>query len=69
MPQPLTELPPHAIVAADHPLAQRGTVSLQELADDPYILLDLPYSRDYFFGLFRTVGSSRASCSARAHRS
>ncbi len=22
----------------------------------PFILLDLPYSRDYFFGLFRSVG-------------
>ena len=52
----LIDLPPHVIVAADHPLAHRRTVSLKELADDAFILLDLPYSRDYFFGLFRSVG-------------
>ena len=54
--QPLIDLPPHAIVAANHPLAGRRTVSLKELADEAFILLDLPYSRDYFFGLFRSVG-------------
>ena len=31
-------------------------MSLRELADEPFILLDLPHSRDYFFGLFRAVG-------------
>jgi DNA-binding transcriptional LysR family regulator len=55
--QPLTELPPHAIVAADHRLAAEGQTSLRELAEEPYILLDLPYSRDYFFGLFHAVGA------------
>jgi DNA-binding transcriptional LysR family regulator len=54
--QPLSELPPHAVVATDHRLAQRERISLRDLADDPYILLDLPFSRDYFFGLFHTVG-------------
>jgi DNA-binding transcriptional LysR family regulator len=54
--EPLGDLPPHAIVAADHPLAHRERVSLKELAGEPFILLDLPYSRDYFFGLFRSVG-------------
>ena len=54
--QPLIDLPPYAIVSASHPLAKRKSVSLKELADEPFILLDLPYSRDYFFGLFRAVG-------------
>lgn len=54
---PLVDLPPYAIVSADHPLANRETVSLRELADQPYMLLDLPYSRDYFLGLFRTTGA------------
>ena len=38
-------------------MAGQGTVSLKELAREPYILLDLPHSRDYFFGLFRSVGA------------
>ncbi len=54
--QPLIDLPPYAIVSANHPLARRRSVSLKELGDEPFILLDLPYSRDYFFGLFRAVG-------------
>lgn len=54
--EPLIDLPPHAIVAADHPLARRKRVSLAELADEPFILLDLPFSRDYFFRLFSSLG-------------
>lgn len=54
--EPLADLPPFAVVAADHPFAGRGRVSLRELAQEPFLLLDLPHSRDYFFGLFRAVG-------------
>jgi DNA-binding transcriptional LysR family regulator len=52
----LADLPPHVIVSADHRLAGRDRISLADLAEEPYILLDLPHSRDYFFGLFRSVG-------------
>jgi DNA-binding transcriptional LysR family regulator len=54
--QPLAELPPYVVVSAAHRLAQRRSISLRELASEPFVLLDLPYSRDYFFGLFQTVG-------------
>jgi DNA-binding transcriptional LysR family regulator len=54
--EPLASLPPFAIVSASHPQARRRQVSLRELAKEPFVLLDLPYSRDYFFGLFRAVG-------------
>jgi DNA-binding transcriptional LysR family regulator len=54
--EPLIDLPPYAIVASHHPLAGRQSVSLRELADEPFILLDLPHSREYFFGLFRSAG-------------
>lgn len=50
------EFPPHALVHAEHPLAERGSVALAELADDPFVLLDLPSSRDYFMGMLRGAG-------------
>jgi DNA-binding transcriptional LysR family regulator len=43
-------------LSADHPLARRPAISLGELRDEPFILLDLPHSRDYFFGLFAAAG-------------
>ncbi|HVV95069.1 MAG TPA: LysR substrate-binding domain-containing protein [Hyphomicrobiales bacterium] len=49
---PLARLPPYAFFAADHRLAARRSITLQELADEPLILLDLPLSRDYFMSLF-----------------
>ncbi len=52
----LAPLPPFAFVRADHPLAGRTAVRLQELADEPFVLLDLPLSRDYFLFLFHQAG-------------
>ena len=52
----LCELPPYILLSADHPLARRPAISLAELRDEPFILLDLPHSRDYFFGLFAAAG-------------
>ena len=49
----MAELPPRAILAADHRLARRRAVSLRELVDEPMVLLDLPHSREYFLSLFR----------------
>ena len=54
--EPLAELPPYAVLHPDHPLAARDSVSLAELAGEPFILLDLPHSRDYFLSLFHAVG-------------
>ncbi len=53
---PLIELPPFAILGADHPLADRSEVSLKDLAEHPMILLDWPMSREYFFSLFLSQG-------------
>jgi DNA-binding transcriptional LysR family regulator len=52
----LTELPPYLLVSSQHPLAKRDTISLKEIASEPFILLDLPHSRDYFMSLFTTCG-------------
>jgi DNA-binding transcriptional LysR family regulator len=53
----LTSLAPHVIVAADHPLAGAPSVPLEALADEPFLLLDLPHSRDYFLGIFEACGT------------
>ncbi len=52
----LTELRPHAVFAADHPLATREQVEIGELATEPLVLLDLPLSRQYFRSLFLAQG-------------
>lgn len=49
---PLVDLPPYAIVGANHPLATRASVSLKDLAPLPMVMLDLPQSREYFLSLF-----------------
>jgi DNA-binding transcriptional LysR family regulator len=54
--QPLASLPPYALVSETDPLARHAAVTLQELANKPLILLDLPISRDYFLGLFLKEG-------------
>ena len=51
--EPLADAPPYALVAASHPLAAAAEAGLEQLADEPFVLLDLPLSRDYFLGLFR----------------
>ncbi|WP_300514654.1 LysR family transcriptional regulator [Aliiroseovarius sp.] len=53
---PLRRLPPYAMVHEGHPLAGRGSVTVEELKDDPMILLDLPLSSDYFLEFFEASG-------------
>ncbi|MCR8923149.1 LysR family transcriptional regulator [Dasania sp. GY-MA-18] len=44
--------PPYVVLPANHTLAQNEKVKLSELKDMPYILLDLPLSREYFLSIF-----------------
>ena len=53
---PLASLPAHVLVGEAHPFAQQTAVSLQELASQPLVLLDLPLSREYFLALFLKEG-------------
>lgn len=53
---PLANLPPHVLVSEHHPLARNQAVTLSELCAYPMILLDMPYSNDYFLALFRDNG-------------
>jgi DNA-binding transcriptional LysR family regulator len=50
--EPLGRLPPHLVLAATHPLARRKRLALADLIDEPFLLLDLPFTRDYFLALF-----------------
>lgn len=49
---PLLDLPPYVMVGEEHPLADRSSVSVSELEDHKMVLLDLPYSSDYFLSFF-----------------
>jgi len=53
---PLISMPPYAVVSRDHPLAERKSVSLKELAKLPMVTLDWPMSREYFSSLFLSQG-------------
>lgn len=55
---PMAPLPPYAFVGASHRFARRRFISLKELHDEDFLLLDLPMSRDYFLSLFREAGLS-----------
>ena len=50
--QPVAELPTYVLLASDHPLAGQTPLTLADLAEEPFVLLDLPLSRQYFLSLF-----------------
>jgi len=52
---PLLHLPPIALMAAGHPLADCQSVSIDQLKDHPMVLLDLPLSTDYFLSFFEAI--------------
>ncbi|WP_116198389.1 LysR substrate-binding domain-containing protein [Amycolatopsis circi] len=49
---------PYALVSSEHRLARRKSrkVSLQELAEEPMVLLDLPHSREYLQSILSDAG-------------
>lgn len=56
--EPVAALPTHVVLPAAHPLAARDALALHELAGEPFILLDLPLSREYLLSLFASDGVS-----------
>ena len=54
--EPLATLPPQVLLPPSHKLARRKSIKLSALVDEPLILLDLPYSGEYFSSLFRQQG-------------
>ncbi|MFV1589898.1 LysR family transcriptional regulator [Phaeobacter sp. JH20_39] len=55
---PLLELPPYAIMDETHLLAHLPAVSIEELKAFPMVLLDLPFSSDYFLSFFAKIGAT-----------
>ena len=54
--QTLARIPPHAVLAPDHPLATRATLTLSDLADQPLILTDQGLSISHMRALFARAG-------------
>jgi flavin reductase (DIM6/NTAB) family NADH-FMN oxidoreductase RutF len=54
--EPLAELTPYVLLAEGHPLAAASSIALEDLRNEPLILLDLDPSRGYFLSLFRERG-------------
>lgn len=54
--EPLMQLPAYVMLPAEHRLATRPSIAPQELVDEPMVLLDLPYSREYFLSAFQHQG-------------
>ena len=52
----LVELQPVVWLSEKHRLANRGSINMSELCDEPMILLDLPHSTNYFLSLFSHLG-------------
>ena len=50
------EFRPHVIVHTGHRLASRKRIALADIADDPFVLLDLPSSSAYFQGILLQAG-------------
>ena len=54
----LADSAPHVLMAADHPLAGAVSVGLDEMGDEPFVMLDLSTSREYYTSLFLAAGVS-----------
>ncbi|QYX57424.1 LysR family transcriptional regulator [Roseovarius sp. SCSIO 43702] len=47
---------PYVALPEGHRLAEREEIALEDLVDEPLILLDMPPSRDFFLNFFRARG-------------
>lgn len=56
--EPLAQLPTYILLAKSHPLAGRKSLRLADLGDTPFVLLDMPLSREYFLSIFQREGVS-----------
>lgn len=55
---PLLEIPSKVLLPPDHPRVADDVVHLRDLRDDPFILLDMPGSREHLLAIFASLGLS-----------
>lgn len=55
--EPIASLAPYAMFYDGHPLAGRASVTVKDLLPHPMILLDLPFSSEYFLSFFGATGN------------
>jgi len=53
---PLAELTPYALLPEGHPLSHAPAIALEDLLQEPLVLLDVDPTRDYILSLFRERG-------------
>jgi flavin reductase (DIM6/NTAB) family NADH-FMN oxidoreductase RutF len=53
---PLAELTPYALLPEGHPLSQAPAIALEDLLQEPLVLLDVDPTREYILSLFRERG-------------
>ena len=54
----LADSAPHVLVAADHPQSGADSVGLADMVGEPFVMLDLSTSREYYTSLFLAAGVS-----------
>jgi len=52
----LLERPPYLLLPRQHPMARQARIRLRDLRDEPFVLHDLPHSRNYLASIFNEVG-------------
>ena len=52
---PLRNVPPHVLLSVNHKLAKEREIDLNQIKEEPLILLDLPLSREYFLSIFEKL--------------
>ncbi len=54
--EPLVRVPAYVLLPEGHKFAGKSSITIEELADEPMVLLDLPHSREYFLSAFQNKG-------------